>query len=133
MSIGRGTDFPFQVYGHPDYPNSGFDYTPRSIPGVSTNPKYLGQKCNGVDLQKFPDDFFHDNAGIVLEWLIDAYNQMENKDAFFNKYFLKLAGTKKLQEQIENGTSSLSIQSGWNKDLQKFQKIRKKYLRYRDF
>ena len=133
MSIGRGTDFPFQVYGHPDYPGAGFTFIPRSIPGVSTNPKYLGQKCNGVDLQKFPDDFFHDNAGIVLEWLIDAYNQMENKDAFFNKYFLKLAGTKKLQEQIENGTSSLSIQSGWNKDLQKFQKIRKKYLLYRDF
>ncbi len=133
MSVGRGTDFPFQVYGHPDYPNSGFDYTPRSIPGVSISPKYLGQKCNGVDLQKFPDDFFHDNAGIVLEWLIDAYNQMENKDAFFNKYFLKLAGTKKLQEQIEKGSSSLAIRSGWKKDLQKFQKIRKKYLLYRDF
>ncbi|MCD6597320.1 MAG: DUF1343 domain-containing protein [Bacteroidales bacterium] len=133
MSVGRGTDFPFQVYGHPDYPKSGFTYTPRSIPGVSTSPKYLGRKCNGVDLQKFPKDFFHDNAGIVLEWLIDAYSQMENKDDFFNKYFLKLAGTKKLQEQIENGTSSLTIRSGWKKDLQKFQIIRKKYLLYHDF
>ncbi len=133
MSVGRGTDFPFQVYGHPDYPKSGFTYTPRSIPGVSTSPKYLGRKCNGVDLQKFPKDFFLDNAGIVLEWLIDAYSQMENKDDFFNKYFLKLAGTKKLQEQIENGTSSLTIRSGWKKDLQKFQIIRKKYLLYHDF
>ncbi len=133
MSVGRGTDFPFQVYGHPDYPATGFSFTPRSIPGASVNPKYLGKKCNGVDLQKFPKDFFHNNAGIVLDWLIDAYTQMENKDAFFNKYFVKLAGTKKLQEQIEKGTSPAAIRASWNKDLQEFQKIRKKYLLYHDF
>lgn len=133
MSVGRGTDFPFQVYGHPDYPSTGFSFTPRSIPGASTNPKYLGKKCNGVDLRKFPKDFFHNNATIVLDWLIDAYTQMGNKDAFFKKYFLKLAGTKKLQEQIEKGTSPAAIRASWRPDLQKFQKIRKKYLLYRDF
>jgi uncharacterized protein YbbC (DUF1343 family) len=133
MSVGRGTDFPFQVYGHPDYPATGFSFTPRSIPGASTNPKYLGKKCNGVDLQKFPKDFFHNNARIILDWLLDAYTQMENKDEFFNKYFVKLAGTKKLQEQIEKGTSPAAIRASWNKDLQEFQKIRKKYLLYHDF
>jgi len=133
MSVGRGTDFPFQVYGHPDYPATGFSFTPRSIPGASVNPKYLGKKCNGVDLQKFPKDFFHNNAGIVLDWLIDAYAHASSHFDSFVSSSLGYINTKKLQEQIEKGTSPAAIRASWNKDLQEFQKIRKKYLLYHDF
>ena len=133
MSIGRGTDFPFQVYGHPEYGAKEFSFTPRSIPGASINPKYLGKKCFGADLTSLPHSFFRDNSGIVLHWLIDAYDQLKDKGEFFNAYFVKLAGTEKLQEQIEKGTSANAIRAGWRKDLQKFQETRKKYLLYRDF
>ena len=133
MSIGRGTDTPFQVYGHPDYPLTAFSFTPRSIPGVATNPKYLEERCSGVDLTDLPINFIRDNRGIILHWLIDAYKQLNENDDFFNNYFVKLAGTTKLQELIEDGTSSAVIRADWKKDLQKFQQIRKKYLLYRDF
>ena len=133
MSVGRGTDFPFQVYGHPEYRATDFSYTPRSIPRASVNPKYLGDKCFGVDLTSLPNSFFKDNSGIILHWLIDAYDQLKDKGDFFNAYFVKLAGTEKLQEQIEKGTSANAIRAGWRKDLQKFKETRKKYLLYRDF
>lgn len=133
MSIGRGTDLPFQVYGHPGYKESGFSFTPKSIPGASVNPPLKGEKCFGVDLSTLPYNFFRDNSGIILHWLIDAYDQLKEKDDFFNAYFVKLAGTEKLQEQLENGVSANVIRAGWKKDLQNFQETRKKYLLYKDF
>lgn len=133
MSIGRGTDFPFQVYGHPKYEATGFSFSPRSIEGASVKPKYKGEVCNGVDLSTLPGSFFKDNSGIILHWIIDAYDQLKDEGDFFNAYFVKLAGTKKLQEQIENGVSANTIRAGWKVDLQKFQEIRKKYLLYSDF
>ena len=133
MSIGRGIDLPFQVYGHPGYEESGFSFTPKSIPGASVNPPLNGEKCYGVDLSSLPYSFFRDNGGIILHWLIDAYDQLKEENDFFNAYFVKLAGTEKLQEQIENGVPANLIQAGWKKDLQNFQKTRKKYLLYKDF
>lgn len=133
MSIGRGTDKPFQVYGHPGYKEPGFSFTPVSIPGVSVNPPLKGEKCFGVDLSSLPYSFFRDNSGIILHWLIDAYDQLKEKGDFFNAYFVKLAGSEKLQEQIEKGISANAIRASWKNDLQNFQEIRKKYLLYKDF
>lgn len=133
ISLGRGTDFPFQVYGHPEYKTTDFSYTPMSIPGASVNPKYLGEECFGVDLTSLPNSFFWDNRGIILHWLLDAYEQLGNTDDFFTGYFVKLAGNEKMQEQIENGASANVIRAGWKKEIDAFKTIRKKYLLYKDF
>ena len=87
MSVGRGTDFPFEVYGHPDYPDHLFSFTPEPKPGASVNPKYKGQSCYGVDLRNIPVRFLRDNKHLVLDWLIDAWKEMGKRDDFFNAYF----------------------------------------------
>ena len=133
MSVGRGTDFPFQIFGHPDYPDTGFSFTPRSIEGAATNPKYKGKVCNGVDLSHIPFDFVHDNRRLVLDWLIDAYSSMKNTKDFFNAYFDKLAGNSTLREQIIAGKNKWIIYASWKKDIEDFKNKRKKYLLYKDF
>ncbi len=133
MSVGRGTDFPFEVYGHPEYPDHLFSFTPRSIPGVAMHPKYEGKKCYGVDLRNIPIRFLRDNRHLVLDWLMDAYKEMGAQPSFFNSYFVKLAGTDQLQKQIEAGKDKYAIRWSWKKDLDKFKKVRKKYLLYPDF
>jgi len=133
MSVGRGTDFPFQIFGHPDYPDTGFTFTPRSIEGAAVYPKYEGKVCNGVDLSHIPLDFVHDNRRIVLDWLIDAYSSMKNTEDFFNAYFDKLAGNNTLREQIIDGKSKWIIYASWKNDIKDFKIIRKKYLLYKDF
>jgi len=133
MNVGRGTDFPFEIYGHPGYPEHLFSFVPRSIPGTSLSPKYKGQTCYGVDLRNIPLKFLRDNRHLILDWLIDAYKEMGNKKDFFNPYFLKLAGTDQLQKQIETGKDKYAIRWSWKKDLEKFMEIRKKYLLYPDF
>jgi len=133
MSVARGTDFPFQVFGHPDYPDTGFSFTPRSIEGAATNPKYKGKVCYGVDISHIPFDFVRDNRRLVLNWLIDAYSNMDDKENFFNNYFDKLAGNSTLREQIIAGKSKWIIYASWKKDIEAFKIIRKKYLLYKDF
>ncbi len=133
MSVGRGTDFPFEVYGHPDYPSHLFSFTPRSIPGAALHPKYEGKVCYGVDLRNIPLRFLRDNKHLVLDWVMDAYREMGKKTDFFKAYFDKLAGTDRLRQQIEAGKDKYAIRWSWNKDLDKFKKIRKKYLLYPDF
>jgi uncharacterized protein YbbC (DUF1343 family) len=133
ISVGRGTDFPFQVFGHPDYPDMGFSFTPRSIEGAATNPKFEGEVCYGVDLSHIPFNFVHNNRRLVLDWLIDAYSNMDNKDNFFNNYFDKLAGNSTLRKQIIAGKSKWIIYASWKSDIKDFKIIRKKHLLYKDF
>ncbi|HPE84140.1 MAG TPA: DUF1343 domain-containing protein [Aequorivita sp.] len=133
INAGRGTDMQFQVFGAPSLPTSiyTFDYTPQSNEGAK-NPKFKGQLCHGKDLRDEPR--LHK---INLEWLIDAYNANGNlpagkagKKDFFNSFFVKLAGTEKLQKQIEQGLSAEEIRDSWKEGLAGFQKIREKYLLY---
>lgn len=133
MSVGRGTDLPFQVYGHPDYPESGFSFTPRSIKGEAIDPKHKGQECKGVDLSHIPYDFFHNNCRLVLDWLIDAYTRMDCKEDFFNNYFDTLAGTDELRKMIIEGKNKWVIRASWKNDVKEFKAIRKEYLLYEDF
>ena len=133
MSVGRGTDAPLEIYGHPEYPDNMFSFTPEPKPGAGMNPKYKGQSCFGVDLRHIPLRFFTDNKMLILDWLIDAYHEMGDRDDFFNAYFVKLAGTDQLKQQIEAGKSKYIIRASWKKDLDQFKKIRKKYLLYPDF
>lgn len=124
VSIGRGTDYPFQQFGAP-YLESNYSFTPQSGAG-SKYPKHENTECYGIDL-RFQEDYL---SNINLNWLIESYNKCPEKDGFFNKFFDKLAGTDKLRLQIINGKNSQEIKESWKVGLDEFRKIRKKYLIY---
>ena len=94
------------------------------MPGAK-NPKYINSKCYGEDLRGSP--ILNE---INLKWIIEAYNNSNNKEKFFKKGFNKLAGNDKLQEQIINGSSENEIKSSWKSGIEQFQLIRSKYLIY---
>lgn len=126
VNAGRGTDKQFQVFGSPFLDAGYFDYsyTPESKDGAK-NPKHLGKECYGRDLSDHEDlDYLN------LEWLIEAYQNTENKSEFFNAFFTKLAGTKTLQQQIEKGLSAEEIRATWKSGLEEFEVKRKTYLLY---
>jgi len=133
MSVGRGTDKPFQVVGHPSLKETPFSFTPRSIPGAAKNPKYEGKTCYGYDLSTFGEAYIRDLGTIYLFWLIDLYQRYENKSEFFTSYFNTLAGTDKLKSDIIAGKSEEQIRHSWKEGIDRFKKIRKKYLLYTDF
>ncbi len=133
VSIGRGTDFPFQVFGHPKLPKTEFAFIPESRPGASKNPPLLGKRCYGVDLGHYKVEYFASLKQINLDWLLYAYSVFPNKDKFFNKYFNTLAGTDLLQKQIVSGLSAEGIRASWANGIENFMQIRKKYLLYPDF
>jgi uncharacterized protein YbbC (DUF1343 family) len=129
VSVGRGTDFPFQVFGHPGLRNGNYSFTPKPNPG-SSHPKLEGKKCFGMKLSGYADNYAKNETRINLSWLIDSYDMLANEDVFFNDYFDKLAGTDKLRKQLEKGISQDKIRNSWKAKLKKFNKIRKKYLIY---
>ena len=124
VSVGRGTEKQFQIYGSPFLPKSEFSFTP--IPNFGAKePLYKNQLCYGEDLTKAAKV-----SKLELKWIIKAYNETSDKTKFFNPFFTKLAGTKKLQQQIEAGISDADIRKSWEKGLKDFKEIRKKYLIY---
>ena len=129
ISLGRGTPYPFQVYGSPLFPDRGFSFTPESLP-ESTNPPLLGEKCYGVDLRNAINDNIVPSPGINLQWVIDAYNEYPDKDNFFTAYFDRLAAGSTLREQIQKGITADEIRESWKEGLKEFEKIREKYLLY---
>ena len=130
ISVGRGTDIPFQVYGFPSPGFGSFSFTPISIPGKSKYPKWQGKKCYGKQLTGYAENYSKNKPEINLSWLISAYHAVPDSIKFFNNYFEKLAGTDKLRKQIEQGKSVQTIRASWKPDLNKFLKIRKRYLLY---
>ncbi len=132
ISVGRGTDYPFQVIGHPDLLGANFSFTPVSRPGA-LDPPYKEQKCMGYDLREFGNVYIVNYRKLYLYWLQGAYNNSPNKTLFFNNYFVSLSGTNLLEQQIRVGKSEDEIRSSWEPGLRKFKTIRKKYLLYPDF
>lgn len=124
ISVGRGTEMQFQIYGHPQLPETNFSFTPRPNYG-SKNPKLKDQLCHGVDLRNFERP-----KKIELQWLIQAHRDFPDKEHFFKKGFYRIAGNKKLQKQLAQGMNEQQIRKTWEKDLEKFKKTRKKYLIY---
>lgn len=128
VSLGRGTDFPFLVYGHPDMKNRDFEFTPRSVPGAK-NPPQLDQLCHGVDLRTVSDDEAI-AQGINLAYVIDAYNDLGMGDAFFRNFFELLIGRGDIRQMIEDGKSADEIKATWAGDVEKFKEQRRPYLIY---
>lgn len=130
ISLGRGTQYPFQVFGSPQLPDRGFSFTPESVPGAK-NPPLSGQKCFGTDLSNALKEGIVPAPGINLEWLLSAYNDYPDKKAFFNSYFDVLASGPVLREQIQKGMTADEIKASWKEGLEKFGAIRAKYLLYK--
>lgn len=133
MSIGRGTDFPFQVLGHPSWREKQFSFKPRSINGVAKNPPHEKKTCYGVDLREVVIDTLLSQRELKLEYLIEAYRSIAKRGKFFTSFFSLLAGNNRLQKQVEQGMSAAQIRASWQPDLKKFRQQRKKYLLYEDF
>jgi uncharacterized protein YbbC (DUF1343 family) len=130
VSIGRGTDFPFQLVGRPGF-ESDFAFTPRSIPGVSDNPKYLGEVCTGMKVDDVSNGSLFENPRLNLDWLILFYKANTASDgAYFKSFFYKLAGNKELREQIESGMTDAEIRKTWQPALEEYKEKRKMYLLY---
>lgn len=126
VSVGRGTDKPFQQIGSPFYKETTFSFIPKSVPGA-TSPPHLNVKCFGKDLSQIKAPNFN------LNYLIDFYRNSTEQDKFFNNFFTKLAGTTELRKQIEAGLSETEIRKTWDPALHQYKIIRKKYLLYPDF
>ncbi|MEX2370447.1 MAG: DUF1343 domain-containing protein, partial [Bacteroidales bacterium] len=127
ISEGRGTQWPFEVYGHPELPGE-FSFTPVGIPGMSMYPKLKGETCYGEDLRSYvPEGGWN---RLELKWVIDAYNNFPRKEDFFTPYFDKLAGTARLRKQIEEGWTMEEIRESWQADLDAYKAMRTKYLIY---
>jgi uncharacterized protein YbbC (DUF1343 family) len=130
ISIGRGTNLPFQQFGFPNCKVGDTSFTPKEIPGVSSNPPFKNQLCKGikVSFEKRPTQ-------LNLTWLKTMYSNYPNKEKFFisPNFFDKLSGTTKLRKQIEEGVSEEEIRASWQADLDHYKVIRKKYLLYPDF
>jgi len=125
VSMGRGTEKQFQIYGSPDLPKSNFAFTPKPNFG-DKNPLYNGVACNGEDLSAIPKV-----KKLEIKWLIKAYQTTADISKFFDKRkFAIRAGNEKLQQQIEAGISEELIRESWKEGVQNFKKMRKQYLIY---
>ncbi len=130
VSVGRGTNFPFQAIGGLQ-PNLGnFVFTPRSIPGVAINPLNKDKKCYGIDLRKL-----NKIPTFTLKYFIEFYSRYKNKNEFLTreKWLNKLAGTDDFIKQIRANKTENEILQSWQPELNRYKKIRKKYLLYPDF
>lgn len=126
VSVGRGTEKQFQIYGSPFLTKQYFDYTFTPKPNFGAkDPMHNSKECFGEDLSSNKK-----LTQLELKWLIKAYQNTTDKTKFFNAFFTKLAGTRNLQQQIENGVPENKIRESWQKDLASFKKMRAKYLIY---
>ena len=132
ISVGRGTDYPFQVFGYPNFKkdfgkSEAISFTPQPNQGAK-HPKLEGELCNGMDLRQGEkiDE-------LKLSWILMARNNFLNQDDFFISFFEKLAGTADLRKLILAGKTEQEIRDSWQEDLEAFKAIRKKYLLYKDF
>ncbi|MDE5836982.1 MAG: DUF1343 domain-containing protein [Paramuribaculum sp.] len=128
VSLGRGTNTPFTVYGHPQMKAGDYYFTPNSRPGAK-NPPQLGKRCRGRNLRSMSEDDMI-AQGVNFEYIIDAYNAMGRPKNFFTSFFELLAGNAKIRQMIESGASAEQIRATWSDDVKAFKAKRKPYLLY---
>lgn len=142
LSEGRGTDKPFQVFGHPSLPKNLYSFTPTPNEGAKSS-KHYGKVCYGWNLSGTPEEVLRQTGNsIQLKWLLEAYRLFPKKDSFFiyppsgkmeESFFNKLAGNNDLWQQVRQNKSEEEIKKTWQPGLTAFKAIRKKYLLYEDF
>ena len=127
ISVGRGTTFPFQVLGAPNKKYGSFTFTPRSLPGFDKNPMHKEITCYGEDLRDTTDV-----NGFTLRYFLRFYHLSGEGAAFFSRprWFDLLMGTDSIRKAILKGESEKAIRNGWQKELQAYREMRKKYLLY---
>jgi uncharacterized protein YbbC (DUF1343 family) len=135
VSVGRGTDFPFQVIGYPNYPDTSFQFTPVDIPGIAMDPPFENKRCYGLDLRTNAISASKGTAYIQLNWLIEMYRKSPDKSSFFhsNGFFDKLCGTSTIREMVIAGKSEKEIRASWQPGLASYKTMRSRYLLYTDF
>ena len=129
-SLGRGTDAPFEMYGHPTMQGCDYTFTPRSVAGAK-NPPLKDQLCYGVDLRGIDDEQII-SEGFNLEYIIDAYHRTNLGEKFFTRFFELLVGVDYIREMIIDGCSAEQIASRWQSDVEQFKTLRRKYLLYKE-
>ncbi|MFV0289705.1 MAG: exo-beta-N-acetylmuramidase NamZ domain-containing protein [Mangrovibacterium sp.] len=129
MSVGRGTDFPFQVVGYPDANMGDFSFTPRSIPGAASDPKLKGQLCHGTDYRSEGL-----NHRFTLEPFMNYYHKFSTEESFVDRknWFQLLIGNDQTLSLIASGCSWEELENSWKKELRTYLEMRKKYLLYKD-
>ena len=130
ISLGRGTDFPFQTYGHPEL-QGDFSFTPRSNAGAK-NPPLKDKLCHGVDLRTAPSDERIWERGVDLGYVIDCYRQLNLGEKFFTPMFDRLTGTDYVRQMILQGAGADRIKARWADDVERFKQTRKPYLLYEE-
>ncbi|MFN4253710.1 MAG: exo-beta-N-acetylmuramidase NamZ domain-containing protein [Saprospiraceae bacterium] len=133
VSLGRGTDAPFQIIGYPDHPDDKFQFTPAPNEGNQL-PLYQGKICRGEDLRGIPLDSLRQLRRLDLSYLLRFYEKSPDQRGFFlsNHFFDKLAGTATLQAQIMTGKTEAEIRQTWQPGLEKYKAMRQQYLLYPD-
>lgn len=127
VSVGRGTDFPFEAIGHPDYSKGDFSFTPAPNQG-SKYPPMEGKLCKG---KYFGDEVAE--PGLTLKYLLDYHEDLKDDTTFFRSYIDLLSGTKEFRKQVEAGKSEAEIKASWQPKLKQYKAMRRKYLLYKDF
>ena len=130
-SVGRGTEWPFEVVGHPDFPCDSFYFVPRPNVG-NKNPLHSGWLCGGWDFSKLSVDSLRKEDQLNISWLLEFYAKFPDKSAFFRKdnFIDLLSGTRTLKHQIMEGKTEAEIRATWAEDLDAYRKIRARYLLY---
>ncbi len=131
VSLGRGTTTAFQMYGHPNMKGYKFSFTPRSIDGAKYPPQ-LNRKCYGVDLRKKPSIDQINAEGINLEYVVDAYNNLNLDSHFFRSFFENLIGQGYVRKMMMEGATAAEIKAMWKDDVVKFKQQRRPYLLYEE-
>ncbi len=133
VSVGRGTDRPFQCIGYPGNTFGNFTFTPQPMPGAK-EPPHNGKLCRGIDLAEYGAFHSRMDRRVRLHWIIGLYREASDKGSFFlsNGFFDKLAGGPDLRKRIVAGEDEETIRASWQEDLVAFMKVRANYLLYDD-
>ena len=129
VSVGRGTDQPFQCIGYPGNPVGSFRFTPEPKPGAQA-PPYEGRECRGLDLREFGEFYPRLRGALYPQWLIGMYEEAPDQAEFFTPFFDMLAGGPVLRQQLQAGWDEKRIRASWQHDLDAFRKLREGYLLY---
>lgn len=130
VSVGRGTEAPFEVYGHPAMRDREYSFVPESVAAAS-KPPYMGERCYGVDLRDVAEEEIW-REGFNLEYVIDAYRDLAMGEKFFKPMFEKLVGVAWVREMIIEGRSAEEIEACWSEDVEQYKVLRRRYLLYEE-